>query len=232
MSKQLEQTNATATALEALRNLSDPDPAVRLQAARWLTKKALGETSIEVAAWLANAQAVSPIIAALDDPDPRVAEEAVITIAETSRRYYKDVRAYPGVIRLLKSNRRHTRMWAVDAARWLRGKRCLKDILPLLDDRSRNVRREVLRVIIGTADGKLGSRLRERLLAAVRPILRDEDAPLRGSAANVLREIGDSSHLDELKKALKQERDRLTRECMETAIESIEKKAHGAPTSY
>src|SRR5579864_9245615 len=156
---------------EALRNLSDPDPAVRLRAAKWIAKQALGETSNEVEAWIANAEAMSPIIAALDDPDPKVAEEAVITVAEATRRYFKDHRAYRGVLRLLKSKRALTRMWAVEAARWLLGKRCLDDVLPLLNDKAKNVRQRVLVVITSSGGGKLDPRLRERLLATVRPIL-------------------------------------------------------------
>jgi hypothetical protein len=90
---------------EALRHLSDPDPAVRLKAARWLAKQALGETSNEVEAWISNTEAMSPIIAALEDPDPKIAEEAVIAVAEFTRRYFRDDRAYPGVVRLFQSNK-------------------------------------------------------------------------------------------------------------------------------
>jgi hypothetical protein len=38
-------------------------------------------------------------------------------------------------------------MWAVEADRWLRGKRCLDDVLPILDDKAKNVRQKVLVVI-------------------------------------------------------------------------------------
>jgi HEAT repeat protein len=210
---------------EALRNLSDPDPIVRLKAAKWLAKQALGETSNEVEAWIANAKAMSPIIAALDDSDPKVAEEAIIAVAEATRRYIKDYRAYAGVLRLLKSKRALTRMWAVVAARWLRGKRCLDDVLPLLDDKAKNVRQKVLVVITATAGGKLDPPLRQRLLSAVRPILNDNDWVLRRSAASALGIVGNRSHLDELKKALKKERNRFAREYMEIAIERIKKKS-------
>lgn len=209
---------------EALRNLRDPDPAVRLKATKWIAKQAFAETSYEVQAWIANAEAMTPIIAALDDPDPKVAEQAVAAVAEATRRYFKDDRAYPGVLRLLKSKRRFTRFWAIEAARWLRGKRCLEDVLPLIKDRAKQVRKNVLRAIIFTGGGKLNSRLRERLLEAVLPILQDEDWDLRSSAATALREIGDRSHLDELKKVLKNESNHHTKECLEMAIENIKKK--------
>lgn len=210
---------------EALRNLSDPDPAVRLKAAKWLTKTAaLSETSNQVEAWIANAEAMTPIIAALDDPDPKVAEEAVIVVAEASRKYFKDDRAYAGVVRLLKSKRLLTRFWALEAAYWLRGKRCLEDVLPLVEDKANKVKNQALDVIAGAASGKLNSRLRDRLLQAALPILKDKDSVIRGSAANVLGEIGDRSHLDELQKALKKERNNLTKECMERAIEQIDNK--------
>jgi HEAT repeat protein len=224
MSDRLDRHKAIFTPAQALRNLSDPDPAVRLNSAKWLAKQALAETSNAVEAWIANAHAMNPIIAALDDPDSKVAEQAIIAVAEFSRRYYKDGRAYPGVVRLLRSKRRFSRFWAVAAARWLRGKRCLDDVLPLLNDKAKHVRREVLRAITGLADGKLKPELRERLLEAVRPILHDVDARLRANAANALREIGDRSPLEDLKEALRKERDKLTRESLEMAIEGIEKK--------
>lgn len=161
----------------------------------------------------------------MDDPDPKVAEQAVAAVAEATRRYFKDDRAYPGVLRLLKSKRRFTRYWAIEAARWLRGQRCLEDVLPLIGDKAKQVRKNVLRAIIFTGDKKLNPRLRQRLLEAVLPILKDKDWDLRGSAATALREIGDRSHLDELKKALKKERDRNAKECLDMAIKKIEGRA-------
>lgn len=210
---------------EALRAISDPDPAVRLRAAKWIAKQTLGETSNEVEAWIANAAAMTPIIAALDDSDPRVAENAVIAVALATQRYFKDRRAYPGVLRLLKSKRALTRMWAVEAARWLRGKGCLDDVLPLLDDKAKNVRHKVLVVITSAAGGKLDPQMRERLLVAVRPILKDHDWVLRRGAASALGVVGDRSQLDELKRALKNERNRFAREYMGIAIERIERKS-------
>jgi hypothetical protein len=211
---------------EALRNLSDPDPAVRLRAARWITRTAaLGETSNEVEGWIANAAAMSPIIAALDDPDPRVAEEAVITVAEASRKYFKDDRAYPGVVRLLKSKRALTRMWAVEAAHWLRGKRCLDDVLPLVEDKAAKVKKKALGVAAVTGEGrKLKPGRRERLLEAARSSLRDKDYGLRSAAASLLGAIGDRSHLDDLRKGLKKERASYMREDFEQAIEKIEER--------
>ncbi len=211
---------------QALRNLSDPDPAVRLKAARWITKTAaLSETSNEVEAWIANAEAMGPIIAALDDPDPKVAEEAVITVAEVSRKYFKDARAYPGVVRLLQSKRALARMWAIEAAHWLRGKRCLEDVLPLVEDKAANVKKNALGVIAEAARGrKLKGDQCERLLVAARSGIRDTDYGVRSAAASLLGSIGDRSHIDGLRKAMKKERLDYMKEDFEQAIAEIEKR--------
>jgi hypothetical protein len=211
---------------EALRNLSDSDPAVRLKAAKWITKTAaLSETSNEVEAWIANAEAMSPIIAALDDPDPKVAEEAVITIGAVSGRYFKDDRAYPSVVRLLQNKRALTRMWAIKAADALRGKRCLEDVLPLVEDKAANVKKQALGVTAVAAEGrKLKPGQRERLLEAAKSSLCDKDYGVRSAAASLVGAIGDRSHVADLKKGLKKERLAYMREDFERAIEEIEKR--------
>jgi HEAT repeat protein len=128
--------------IKALEELRDPRPEVRIKAARWLAREALGESLVVRQKWMGNRGTTGPLIEALDDPEPEVAYNAVVAIAEISRRYFRDGRAYPRVIPLLRSKRRQTRFWAVDAARWLRGKRCLDEILPLVRDRSALVRAE------------------------------------------------------------------------------------------
>ena len=171
-----------------MRDLSDRDPALRLKAAKWIKKTAaLSETSNEVEAWIANADAMGMIIAALDDPDPQVAEDAVITVAVASRKYFKDDRAYPGVVRLLKSKRALTRMWAIEAAHWLRGKRCLEDVLPLVEDKAANVKKDALGVAAVAVEGrKLKPGQRERLLEVARSSVRDKDYGVRSAAASLL----------------------------------------------
>jgi HEAT repeat protein len=199
VSDRLEQNKARTTPKEALRKLRDPDPVVRLRAAKWLAKQALGETSNEVEAWIANAQAMSPIIAALDDQDPKVAEEAVIAVAEFTRRYFRhhrapggpvrpdpDDRAYPCVVRLFQAKSIQTRAWAIEATGWLRGARCINDILPMLQDKAARVRNSVLGVVWDAyEETRPDAATRERLLAAIRPLLKDKDGEVRSTAKSL-----------------------------------------------
>lgn len=203
--------------------LADPDPAVRRKAARAISALALNETSPEAEAVLGTSEMTWALTTALADPDPVVAEEAVIALAQISLRYLKDDGAYPAVIRLLAAKRIQTRAWAVRAAGYLRGGRALDDLLPLLRDRAARVRHEVLTVLRDADRAKrLPAKRRAAVVAAVRPLLKDKDGKVRGSAATVLGQCGGAAVLEELKQALMNERDRLTRESMERAIQRVE----------
>lgn len=92
---------------------------------------------------------IAILIDACGDDDPRVVQNAVIALAEISRRYFKDERAYPAVVRQLSSPDALTRRWAVQAAVTIRGAAALPDVLPLAQDRSAKVRPEVVRVVAG-----------------------------------------------------------------------------------
>jgi hypothetical protein len=163
--------------------LHDPDPAVRLRTAREVAKQALAETSNDIEARLGNGDITGALTEALADPDPRVVEEAVIAIAEITRRYFRDEGAYPAVVGVLQSKRHLARQWAVTAASQLRGARCLDDVLPLLNDKAAGVRHEVVGAIIEAfREKRLSAAVRKRLLAAVRPLLKDRDAEVRSSA--------------------------------------------------
>jgi HEAT repeat protein len=215
-------------AAQALQDLRDPDPMARMRAARWLAREALDESLVVRQAWMGNRGTTGPLIEALDDPESEVIENAVAAIAEISRRYFRDDRAYPAVVRLLRSKRRGTRFWAVAAAANLRGARCMDDVLPLIHDRSALVRGEVLRQLIHLAPARrLADRKRVHLLAVISPALKDSHRPIRSRAATLLGEIGDTAILKELRTALKKERQcggygqAVTVECIQTAIREI-----------
>jgi HEAT repeat protein len=209
-------------AAEALRNLSDPSAAVRLKAAKWLSKQASAAPPHVGESWLGTTATTAPLVAALRDPDPQVAEEAILAIGEIARRYFRDDNAYPGVVRLLRSKRPLTRARAAQAAAALRGERCLDDVLPLLRSRDAPVRQKVLLALATFAEWAMAAERRERMLEAVRPLLKDRDATVRGSAARLLGMAGNRTLLPKLKQALKAEKDDLGREALERAVERIE----------
>src|SRR5262245_3228561 len=101
---------------EVVERLRAAEPAVRLQAAREVAKLALNEPSCDEEAFFHAPGVMDAIIRALDDPEPAVAEQAVVALAEAARRYNKGADGYPGVQRLLKSHHAQTRAWAARAA--------------------------------------------------------------------------------------------------------------------
>lgn len=126
-----------------LRELSDPDVEVRRRASLVLEREARKVSVQRRKDALGNRTATQAICRALADPDRVVAQNAVIALAEISRRYFKDDSAYPAVIPLLTSPDQLTRQWAACAAVTLRGEASWPDVAPLLQDRSAKVRAAV-----------------------------------------------------------------------------------------
>ena len=197
---------------------------VRLNAVRSVAREALKETSKQRQEWLNDPRMTTPLLELLEDPAPEVSEQAVIAIAQIAKRYFRDLRALPLVLRLTRSGRQLTRFWAVSAVSYLGGTSSLDDLLPLLNDRAPKVRAEVIRVVIRLAqEDELKAYPIKQLKQRLAPALHDEDQTVRGRAAAALRQIGDKSVLPNLEAALEAEADPLAKEQMEMAINEITK---------
>ena len=119
----------------ALRDLSSTESAKRLVASRVLERAArMVNNSVREKA-LGHPSATAAITKSLWDDDPKVVQNSVIALAEISRRYFKDDRAYPAVILLLSSPDQLTRRWAANAAVTLRGELSWPEVAPLVRDR-------------------------------------------------------------------------------------------------
>src|SRR5262249_13073321 len=157
LARQFPQKRWQAYAAEvahAIDGLRDPDPAVRKKVVRWIVSEAYGEWMNIRKAWMANREVSALLIGALDDADAEGGENAVVALAMIARRYFRDDRAYPGMVRQLQSKKQLTRGCAAEGALALRGVRALDDVLPLLRDRSVKVRQAVLCGMFGAANAK------------------------------------------------------------------------------
>jgi HEAT repeat protein len=176
-----------------------------------------------------NKNVTTPLIAALDDPDPKVAHNGVVALAQISRNYFKDDRAYAKLLGLVHSKHPLTTRWVIDALIHLRGEASLDDVLPLCTDPSQEARAMVLShlyswlVAMRTArSGSIRSENQERLRKAALLALSDDDRMVRGNAASLLGVVGDATVLPVLQKALKKESYWLNEQIIVNAIKGLE----------
>jgi HEAT repeat protein len=210
-----------------LLDLRDADAAVRLAASKIVQKEAFKVSSKRTLEWLGKRQATTPLIALLDDSDPKIAKYAVMAIAEITRRYFKDDRAYPKVVPLLHSEDAVTRMWATGAALQLRGQKSLDDILPLCRDRVKNVRHSVFCSLCSLAmrRSQFSPANRRRVQEVAIEALGDADFEVRMVASNILRDVGNAAALQDLRRALRKEKHDFAKDSMKSAIEFIERRS-------
>lgn len=133
------------------------------------------------------------------------------------------------MLRLVHSKHPLTQPWAINALIGLRGESSLDDVLPFCRDRSEQTREMTLfhlyRWLMEMRTDRSGSirpKSQERLRAEAARCLNDPKSGVRGMAAALLAEVGDSTALAPLRATLKKERDRYTRESINEAIEWLE----------
>jgi HEAT repeat protein len=212
-----------------LTDLASPVPSTRLKASKQLEKELRNAATRKRKAQFGSERATTPLIAALDDPDPNVVHNAVIALTQISRHYHKDDRAYARLLPLVHSTHPLTARWAIDALIQLGGERSLDDVLPLCDNPSQEVRAMTLSHLYAwlvvrrqAASDPVSLESRERLRAAALRALGDDDRSVRGNAASLLKEVGSAADLPALRKALEEETYWLTEQTLVRTIESIE----------
>ena len=230
-----EETTTTEAGDEypasVLRELSSPDAATRLKASKQLESDLRNSATEQRRKQFGSAKVTSEFIAALDDPDPKVVHNAVVALAQITRNYFKDDRAYTKLLSLVRSKHPLTSRWAIDAVIHLREEASLSDVLPLCTDPSQEARAMVLNhldvwLIAKSKGGSPSIRPenQERIQTAALQALKDEDATVRGNAALLLRDVGDAAALAALKKILKKEPHWLTKQNISNAIAGLEKR--------
>jgi HEAT repeat protein len=216
----------------ALRDLASPDAAVRLKASHQLQSELRKGATKQRKEQFGNTQATSALMAAIDDPDPRVVHNVVVALAAIAGYYFQDDRVYARLLPLVHSQHPLTSRWAISALIDLRGEASLDDVLPLCSDPSKDTREATF--------GHLGRWLMVRKASKAEPIgdanlqrlrkeavraLSDGETSVRQAAASLLGEIGDKTGLAPLRGLLKKESYWLTKQVIEQAIAAIEKRS-------
>ena len=213
---------------KVLRDLRSPDASVRLKASNHLQSELRKGATKQRKQWFGNKNATSPLIAALDDPDPKVVHNTVVALACIAQ-HFKDDRAYARLLPLIRSKHPLTQRWVIFALIDLRGEASLDDVLPLCKDRSREAREatfqglcDLLRGVRGNRAGAIGPKTQERLRAAALRALGDSQSEVRAAAAELLGEAGDATALAALRARLKKERQWDAKQFIRDAIEQLE----------
>jgi hypothetical protein len=212
-----------------LRELSSPDAAVRLKASKHLESELRNAATKQRQEQFGNRDATSPLIAALDDPDPKVVHNAVVALAQIAGNYFQDDRAYAKLLPLVHSQHPLTTRWAIDALIHLRGEASLDDVLPLCTDPSQEARAMALHHFYAwlmnmrrAGSESIRPETRARLKSAALHALKDDDRTVRGNAAALLGEVGDATALAALRKSVKKESYWLTKQQISDAITLLE----------
>ncbi len=174
----------------ALVDLRAAEASKRLAASQVIERAARMVSSGVLKEALGRRTVTAAVTEALGDTEPKVVQNAIIAIAEIGRRYLKDDRAYPSVVRLLGSPDPLTRLWAAKAAVVLREGASLSDVVPLVRDRSAKVRAEVVLLALGLAlHTDLSVAARSELQALAAAAADDKDRRVREFAANLVRAL-------------------------------------------
>lgn len=175
---------------ELLRDLKAADVKVRHTASRALEREAR-KVSVQGRKDVLGTRTVTrALISALGDTDRTVIQNAVIALAEISRRYFQDDRAYSAIVRLIDSPDQLTRNWAATAAITLRGEAGWPDVSPLMRDRSAKVRAAVILLAVNlAAHTGLSPSVRAQLQAVSEAAVGDQDQQVREYAVNLQRHL-------------------------------------------
>ena len=172
---------------QALVDLQSADLAQRRSAAKALFKQARLEHTGARRDALGRPEVVDALRMALEESDPTVLEQATGALGMIFTRYYRDERAYPALVRLTKSPRKLTRLWAATAVARLDRPDRWAILKPLLADKNPEVKQQVCRMII---DGCMASALTTEDKNALKPgievLTADPDPGVRTLAQNAL----------------------------------------------
>lgn len=173
-----------------LANLSAPEPKVRAAAAEALAREVFKEFSTHLKEWLADPRTTDLLLAALADPDPKVAEKVAGVLSVIVSRYFPDRRVFEPMRALLQSRRMQTRLYAVFALQHLAHGDQWRVLVPTFADPAKGVRHAACRaVVFDLVPGELSKPTREDLARALRDLRSDPDAATRAMAEKALRKL-------------------------------------------
>ncbi len=138
----------------------------------------------------ADPKTIEALIGALDDSDPQVREQVVVTLGRM-----RDPRIVPALLPLLKDGNTEVREQAVFALARSRDPRATAAVSTMIDDSSSEVREQVVHL--------LGQSRNREAVPALLKALKDSSADVREQAAFALGQLRDVSAVDPLLEMLK-----------------------------
>jgi HEAT repeat protein len=132
--------------------LQDTNPEIRASAANAINKQARAETSIYSTEWLADPRTTGPLIDLLADQNAMVVESAAQALASIFFGHFQDLRAFDSLTSLLNSPRSKTRRAAVACIGHLQHKKKWDYLVPMLMDKSAEVRNTTCYALMKTGD--------------------------------------------------------------------------------
>jgi hypothetical protein len=184
----------------ALAKLKDSNPQMRKAGLLWLGKFTHASPHRWTENWLKDPATTEALLPLLDDPEPELAEQALVNISGIMFRHPKNVRVFPAAVRMMRSDRPKTRAMAAYVAGQFDSESALDDFLQLFEDKDKMVRtRAIGAVAHACRDWSAAAKARVR--EAARTALADRTDEVRCAAAALLALVGGREELPAIKKA-------------------------------
>lgn len=210
-----------------LKELFSPNEESRLRAAKYICRQALSETALKREAWLKDPRTIDALIKATEDESSKVVAEIAFALAEIGWRYFRDLRMYPVLKKLLNYPNRDVQWGAICGVctfyncpdRW--------DVLiPFLLSRTPSKFKHEIAKAVSFSPRHLIPRdradLREALLTARK---KEKIAETQRALTKAICWIGNKQTKPELERMLQTEQDGSTQEALKSAIDRIDKES-------
>ena len=187
---------------ESFRQLSSPDPSVRLTGAKWLAKQAHATVNNFTEYWLKDPATAERLIPLLNDSDSMVVEELVgaANMMADPRYANKDRRMIPRALQLLGSDRPNTRIRAALLLTQFGDESLADPLLALFTDPDKRVREIVIHEL---PVGNWSATMQERVRLAALECLLDRAMEVRCAAAYLLVSVGNRDDIETVRHGLK-----------------------------
>ena len=183
-------TEAMPELREPLTRLAASKPDVRFKAIQAIVKSVFRENSIELDQWASDPRTTGALIDGLADSDTKVLEKLADVLRLILKRHLADLRAFDPLLPLLSHPSKKVRAGAVMGIGELAHEDRWRVLLPLFEDKSVDVRRELVRqVVLKGTSGSIPSSLKPKYKEALRKLLDDDDKTTSQMADTALKHL-------------------------------------------
>lgn len=210
-----------------LKELFSPNEESRLRAAKYICRQASNETALKREAWLKDPRTIDVLIKATEDESPKVVAEIAFALAAVAWRYFRDLRMYPVLKKLLLYPNRDVQWGAICGVCTFYNRLDRWDVLiPFLLSRTPSKFKHEIAKAVSSGPRQLIPKdrtdLREALLTALK---KERVVTTKRGLVRALYWIGDKQTKPELERMLQIEEDKPTQEELKSAIDRIDKES-------